>query len=103
MSKFVVRAEAVLEAAREHLEQIGEEFRQEVLIPLCRRRKLEFVSGMGRCVFYFEDGLTVGSAEDAVYEHKSYLVKAFEYLDAEGMGANDCLGFYVKDVRKEDW
>ena len=87
----------VLDAARKRIEALADEYREAVLLPYCRRHRLTFTSGMGRTVFYTEDGRSFGSAEDARYE--GYDARhIFAVLDQEAIGRNDCFGFYMRDV-----
>lgn len=96
------RIELVLHAARKELQGLADEYRTLVLIPLCRRYRLTFISGMGRTVFYKQDGRSAGSAEEAISEKMSYLVPIFRTLDTEAIGHNDCFGYYVSDINESD-
>jgi hypothetical protein len=96
------------------VEEAATKFRLEVLIPLCKKYKLEFVSGMGRTVFY-ADNWEKYSTEDArcpesfEYEWElkdtkleGKLTHALDLLNKEVSG-NDVFGYYVSDVRKADY
>lgn len=87
--------ESVLDHTREKLEEIAETWRAQTLLPFCRRHRLTFISGMGRTVFYRD--------EEPVDSYDMPALKRLEeVLNLEGIGPNDCLGYYIRDVTEED-
>lgn len=99
-SKFDIER-TVLAAARERIAALADEYRETVLLPFCRKHRLTFIAGMGRTVFYTEDGRSFGDAEEAAYE--GYAAKRiFAVLDQEAVGQNDCFGFYMRNVDDVD-
>jgi len=85
------------------------EYRNSVLLPLCKDRKLCFLSGMGEFYFYpatddgtrFGSSWTAGCVEDAILSRKRYLVPFLEVLNQE-VEQGQFFGFYVDDIRRED-
>lgn len=82
---------------------IGDEIRTQVIIPLCRTNKLEFVSGNGDFFFITQDGKNYGEALDAHGTRLERILKPiFELLNLE-VYHNNHMGFHVDDVRKKDY
>lgn len=101
---YIKAAEAAVDKARKELEQIGEHYRDNVLVPLCRKLGLTFIAGMGSTTFYVDDNpndnISTGpDAEDRGYPE---LVEVFEVLNADGIGQNDCLGYYIAEIKASD-
>jgi phage tail protein X len=76
---------------------------RDTIEPLCKRRKLHYLAGMGRTVFYANhrgEVVSIGSAEDAEHDHGgrfAYLAPVFrDLIDLELPGV-DCLGFRIAD------
>lgn len=111
--KWVSKIETITDRARDELEKLAEEYRQQVLIPLCRKHKYTFISGMGTFFFVVKfDGKeeTVGIdnvnyyvAGDNDYLIKKQLAPIIDTLNYEAMSRDDCLGFYVKDIKESDY
>lgn len=86
--------------------QICERLRDEVIIPVCRKHKLTFLSGMG--TFFFSKGKQTYSGgygiTDARWGSKliAELTPIFELLNTE-VTHNQVLGYYVSDVSKDDY
>ena len=70
---------------------------------MCTTHRLTYLAGMGRTLFSTEDGVDVGSADDARDEGLAFLVPVFAVLDKECIGGNDVFGYYVADVSAQDW
>jgi len=86
----------------EAISRIADEYRREVLIPLCRRHKLEFYSGNGTFAFFTTDGRHTGDPLDAKRQHMSYLIPALKVLSEEIDSVN-FFGFYVGRIIASDY
>jgi hypothetical protein len=82
---------------------LAEEVRTKVIIPICRRYHLTFTSGMGYIFFTGLDGMGYGDPRDRDFpaKLKKVLTPVFDLLNHR-LSFNDCFGYYVADVRKED-
>ena len=76
-------------------EELADKFRVEVLIPFCRRKKFTYMAGNGMTVFYNQKGESINFWDKR-------LKPVQEIIDLGIFGSNDCLGYYVSDVTKED-
>jgi len=68
--------ELIYSAAMGKVEDIAEEYRENVLLPLCKKRDIEYLSGNGTTCFYVKrKGKSVGisTEHDAVHEKTPYL------------------------------
>lgn len=94
------------QAATERVQRLADEYRQQKMIPLCKKLQLTYIAGMGRTVFYAEDGrVSFGNASD-VDQRSKYraLIQAFAVLDLPVLGSNnDVFGFYIADIRESDY
>jgi len=83
-------------------EAIAEAIRQELVIPFCRRRRLEFAGGMGTWAFYKiggKPGDNYSLSDLERWRGTKRLIAALEL----SVDHNNSLGTsYVRDVRKED-
>lgn len=90
------------------VQDIGVKIRQEVIIPVCKQHKLEFVSGMGTFFFCTTDfstkgGKHIGAAWEVEGTRLERVLKpVFEILNQE-VDHVQVLGYYVDDVRKADY
>ena len=89
--------EAAVERARIEIEGIADAYRREVLVPLCRKRRLTFLSGNGIFTFYRKNGDSIAEWE---CERAGFpeLTAVFAVLNTPALGRDDCLGFYVADI-----
>jgi len=104
-SNIEENVEQILEEARERVGKLAEEYRERVLLPLCREHKLTYIAGMGRTVFYVNDNEreSMGSIDDAVLMgYGMVLDTVFKDINVPVMGTNDCFGYYIKDITKKD-
>ncbi len=89
---------AMRNAFTTNVEQYAEEYRLQVLLPLCRMKKLTFLSGNGSWSFYDRDGNPVRE-----YDRGFKYLEPFEHeLGVEVLG-NFLLGHYTQDVRATDY
>jgi hypothetical protein len=94
------------------VQDVGTKIRQEVIIPVCKQHKLEFVSGMGSFFFCTTDfslkggkqtGKHIGAAWEVEGTRLERVLKpVFEILN-EQVDHVQVLGYYVDDVRKADY
>ena len=103
--KWEDRIETITQRARDELAKLGEEYREQVLIPLCRKHKLTFVSGMGSFCFWTKingHNEWIGDHEAAKQYRKTYLIPIIDLLNYEAMYLDDHFGFYVRDINESD-
>lgn len=84
------------------ISELGEEIRKQVIIPVCKRNKLEFISGMGRFFFTTNLGKDIGDASEAEGTRLERVLKPIFDLLNEEVSHNQYLGYFVSDVRKDD-
>lgn len=80
---------------------LAEKIRQEVIIPACKQHKLEFISGMGTFFFTTQSGTYIYGRDYEGERLEKRLKPVFDLLNKE-VSQNQCLGYYVSDVKKED-
>ena len=103
MKAYLDKIDTILKLAAWQIEELAEEYRSTVLIPLCSKHRLTYMTGMGRTIFSTEDGIVVGTSDDALDEGLAFLVPVFAVLNEQCLGTNDVFGFYVGDITKRDW
>jgi hypothetical protein len=102
LAKFSKAVEAAQEAFRTEIEAIAEKVRAEIL-PYFRKHDFDYVSGNGT---WF---ITRASADSAPYYRPSDAVEdeelpqnIRELLNLE-VAWNQCLGFYIRDIKRGEW
>lgn len=101
VEKEVERAVALADT---ELERLAELYRQEILIPLCKKKKMRFMSGNGTFIFYNAEGTKdwqVGANYEAINLKKRYLIPILEDLNQE-VSHGQYFGYYVCDVDTKD-
>ena len=89
------KVEAILESARIQLETLAAEYRESTLLPFCRRHQLTYIAGMGMTAFYRND--------ESIDRHDFPLLAPIqEALDIGAIGRDDCLGYYIADIKEAD-
>lgn len=76
------------------------EYREKVLVPLCEKHQLRFISGMGTFFFCPKGGnkdWSAGNVEDAKLAKKRFLIPYLEVLDTE-ISHGQYFGFWVSDI-----
>lgn len=107
--KFEIKINEAQDAFDAVIDKIADEYRSEVIIPLCIKYELEFVSGMG--TFFFvtkedeninEDDAWSDGARAAILQGRmgESLREIFNQLNVE-ISHNQCFGYRVEDVNKE--
>ncbi len=106
--QYLNQSAHIAEQHRRSLLELGAKVRAEVILPVCRKHKIRFMSGNG--TFFFTKG--PGRYDDPTYSSSNIddaprsrteaklmdaLEPILELLDHE-VGHNDCLGYYVEDV-----
>ncbi len=83
----------------ENISALADQIREDVIIPVCKKHKLIFISGMGS--FFFARGdKTYTDTHDRMSDSlREDLVPILNLLNTE-VTHNQYLGFYVDDVRK---
>lgn len=107
MQTYINTANEIIATRDEALDSLGEKIRREVIIPLCRKYKLTFISGNGD--FFFTSTKDAASYNGPIYsdpmstpwpkgnQGKEMRV-IFSLLNHE-VARNDYIGYYVGDVR----
>lgn len=99
MKRFKKAFEAVEAAHQAALENLAEDVRVNLIMPVCKKHKLGFLSGMG--TFFFSKGnLTIASKEDALQHRMRVLIPILEVLNLE-VSHGQYLGFWVGDVKED--
>lgn len=107
---FCGELQSIQDETRRRIEALADRVREDVVIPLCRRYKLNFVAGNG--TFYFFDPkldvhhsvtprAMMSGSEVAMRARLPDVAEAFKILDLE-VSHGDYLGFYITDVRDDD-
>ena len=109
MNKYIEILNKAEEVFNSQLNQVAETYRTSVLIPLCRRHKLEYFSGNGDYFFdrappgkSFSDRGYISSIEFARDFGLNYLVPVFETLD-HICADRFPFGYAVRTVRQSDY
>jgi len=109
MTDFVGKINKEIEKFDDQINILADEFSGEVIIPICKRYGLRFVSGMGR-YFFVEIGESLGgnTIEDASeaefilalinQSDKDEFDNIFDTLDTE-VCPNRPFGYYVEGVK----
>lgn len=104
LQKYLTKWDRIYDRYCADVAELGEQVRTEVIIPLCRTYQLTFTSGMGS--FFFTDSDNYDYIDtrspDFPPERKKVFAPVFTLLNQE-LTRNDYLGFYVADVKKEDY
>ena len=81
----------------EDVSALAEKLRQEVIIPVCKKHRLKFLSGMGR-FFFYRGEKTYNDTHDHMSDSlREDLKPIFDLLNTE-VSHNQYLGYYVDDV-----
>lgn len=97
--------EKIIDNARDQIQILADEYRETVMIPICRKLRLTYLAGNGNFAFYPIDDVSVNSsisnrfdAEHYAYGKYKALVPIFKQLEIE-ITHNDLFGYYVLDIR----
>lgn len=82
----------------EAVQDLAESIRTEVLIPLCRKHRMIFLSG-NNDFFFVKEGRNIGDDKDC---HEWPDIRAALQLLMEEVSHNMHLGFYVENVTVKD-
>lgn len=91
------------EAFWQNISDLGAKIREQVIIPVCKRNKLEFTSGMGRFFFTTQNGQNYGESWELEGNRLQTALKPVFALLNQEITHNQYLGFFVSDVRKADY
>jgi hypothetical protein len=102
VSIYTKKAKSIEDAFVRSVEGLAADFRREVLVPLCKKHELRFLSGNGDYFFILKSGETIADPLDDDFKRlpKSLqrpLLQAFEVLNYE-VGRDNRIGFYVMNV-----
>lgn len=100
-AKIELRIEQINDARIDALQNLAEEVREQFVVPMCKKAKMDYVTGNGD--FFFTTGRHekwIGSVADAVLEEKTYMIPTIDILDIV-VGRDDYLGYYITDVDKD--
>lgn len=93
-ARLTREVESAMAELDERISAIAEEFRQERVIPACRRLGGKFLSGMGTYCFYDRNDLPIDVEDAAKYS----LERIYAALDIE-VYYGQYFGYWVRDVR----
>lgn len=104
MTAYNNAADALYRIFDAQMQELGVRIRTQLVLPLCKKHKLEYLAGMGTCCFYStgKRKLSMSNAFNARLEGFPDIAAAFDTLDYE-IHHNNLVGFYVPDVRRKDW
>lgn len=96
------------ERAEAEVKKLADKYRLEVLIPVCKKANMEYMSGNG--TFFFMQ-ITKKSYPYDIYDidsakkhNKEYLIPILEDLNCSVLNSNvQVFGYYVSDVDRKDW
>ena len=107
--KYAKKLKGLVSEFEEKVEALAEEYRQTVLIPLCKKHSLCFLSGMGTFYFYpakdfgkFGSDWNASNFDDCVIEEKMFLAPYLETLNEE-VTHGQYFGYYVEDIVPGDY
>ena len=98
---FASKLEAAQIAFDREVSDLGEQIRQSIIIPVCKRHSLEFTSGMGRYFFTTKTNVNINELDYEGTKWEKILKPIFDLLNKE-VSHNQYLGYFVSDVTKED-
>ena len=117
-AQYVEKTESLEKKFWEDISTLGENIRQEVIIPACQKHGVTFTSGMGRFFFTyvntrlnrsidFSDAIDFDRLSTIISTHKLLslqedLVPILKMLNTE-ITRSQFLGYFVDDVKKEDY
>jgi hypothetical protein len=102
--QYEKQLEYICKQAECQVELLAIKFREEVLIPACKRAKMEYLSGNGTFAFFgIGNDMQICDTYDAKRYKKSYLIPVIEELNCSVFNSNvQCFGFYVANVKEND-
>ena len=108
LDKYASEIGIIVSEAEAKLVTLGAKVREEVIIPICRKRNLSFLQGMGTFFFSKEGPAkrgdllfdTIGDEDDAQRLGYRQLIPILKLLN-ETVYDNQVLGYYVGDYKPE--
>lgn len=104
------KLQGIYERAEAEIQKLADEYRIEVLIPVCKRAKMTYLAGNG--MFWFSPiemnydtayNKVISTVDDAKRNKKRYLIQVLEDLNSSALESNvQCFGFYIADVTEKD-
>lgn len=90
----------ILARAMNDIELAADKYRREVLVPLCDKKGLSFIAGMGCTVFYDRDGNPFGLASDFPRSMRKKMEGVFEILNLPVLGSNvEVFGYFIESIK----
>jgi DNA-binding transcriptional ArsR family regulator len=99
ISKFYDELQSIQDRFNQEIEELADEVRTEVILPICKRYKMTFFSGNGRFFFIDKKGGYIELAEDARGESRRAVGHALKLLNEE-VARGQYLGYFVGDVEE---
>lgn len=100
------RLKSLQDAFHKEIEDLAADVRRDMVLPVCRRKNLEYRTGNGAFAFFPLGGSNVICDFDA---DRYGLARVYDTLLLPVSGQrhhsffkHECLGYFVDDVRKED-
>ncbi len=103
MNQYLDQLSDIQERYKRELDELADELRYRIVMPVCKKHKLTYIAGNG--TFFFTDSKDENyhnTWEIADPKLAEELSSVFDILNTE-VGYNDYLGFYVRDVMEEDY
>lgn len=99
--RFRSEIDAATEEYVEKLEAIGEKIREEIIVPICKKRQFSFTAAMGTYFFWDERPGKQRSIHNVDAEQLNYkdVVEAYKILDIVGIQFE--IGHYIRDFKFE--
>lgn len=86
---------------QQEVQQLAEKIRTEIIVPVCQKYHLTFLSGMG--TFFFTDTTGCIYSDECLPPLGSprvhNAIKPILFFLNEEVSHNQCLGYYIDDVR----
>ena len=100
MSKWIRNIEGSVNRMWDEISALGAQYRNQVLVPFCRRNNLVFISGMGAYAF-FRGEQEIAYRLAPPDEIPKYMQQVLKVLDTE-IVVNSTFGEHIDDIREED-
>lgn len=106
-AKYLQELREAQDTFDEAVSNLGDSIRREIIIPLCKKHNLTFISGNGDFFFTDENNMDYGDYLDPIFKETSSkklqnIQKVLGLLSTE-VTLHQCLGYFVEDVDEEDY
>lgn len=106
MSQIAAQIAKIQLELDEKVQRLADDYREKVMLPICRKLKTTYLAGMGKTVFYVNDNpnLSMECVDDVIlFPVKKYkgLMAVFDILNIPVRDGN-VFGYYVADITRAD-